>query len=209
VSDPARSPTPIRTFDPAQHLSRVNGNDYMEVKWSLVWFRERYPDGQVETEMVDRGPDWVIFKAKVTAIGEDGVLCGSATGHSYGAADEFRDYIEKAETAAIGRALRSLGFGPVFALDLEAGARPANPAAPTRKDAPADQPRRNRADGPEPMSPRQQRYLEQVAQEAGVDAAALEVLAMRNVGVPYRELPRAAASSLITYLQALAARAKP
>jgi hypothetical protein len=39
-------------FDPTRHLTRVSGSDYLEVKWRLVWLRDRHPDATLETELV-------------------------------------------------------------------------------------------------------------------------------------------------------------
>ena len=33
----APAPSTKSGFDPAKHLSRVGGSDYLEVKWRLVW----------------------------------------------------------------------------------------------------------------------------------------------------------------------------
>ncbi len=44
---------------------------------------------------------------------------GRATGYGSEAQADFADYIEKAETKAIGRALAALGYGTQFALDFE------------------------------------------------------------------------------------------
>ena len=213
----------------AERLTRLNGNPYLEVKWRLAWFRAEYPNGQVETDIVDRGPDWVIFRASVRAIGEGGVLCGSATGHSYGAASEFQDYLEKCESAAIGRALAALGFGTQFVVNHEGDAprragdapvairppAPAPPATPQRAAAGSATPHRpdpapDAPGAPKPaaaapaadaMTERQRRYLETVAQAAGLDANQLDDLAVQRFGTPYRWLGRPDASALITELQ--------
>ncbi len=46
---------------------------------------------------------------------------GRATGYGSEAQGDFADYIEKAETKAIGRALAALGYGTQFALDFDLG----------------------------------------------------------------------------------------
>lgn len=220
------SPTPIREpYDPARHLSRVNGAEYLAVKYRVAWFRDRYPHGRIETELLEMGADWAIFRATVTAIGEGGVLCGSATGHGSETAADFRDYLEKAEQKAIGRALAALGFGTQFVVNHEGEtARPvdapvairkpalappaqradAGKAAPHRPDPAPDAP-----DAPKPadvppaadaMTERQRRYLENVAQAAGLDRNALNALAERRFGAAYQWLSRSDASALITEL---------
>lgn len=223
------SPTPIReAFDPARHLSRVNGAAYLDVEHRIAWFRDRFPDGRIETDLLDHGPGWAIFRAAVTAIGEGGVLSGRATGHGSETADDFRDYLEKAETKAIGRALAALGFGTQFVINHEDGAPRRVVEAPVaiRNPAPAPPPAQRPAagtpaphrpdpapdapDAPRPsdatpaadaMTERQRRYLEAVARAAGLDANQLDDLAVQRFSAPYRWLSRQDASALITELQ--------
>jgi hypothetical protein len=86
-------------------------DDYLEVKWRLVMFRERYPHGRITTEEVcvdlDRG--YARFKATI----EDGEG-GLATGYGTETKAGFADYCERAETRALGRSLAALGFGTQF-----------------------------------------------------------------------------------------------
>ena len=114
-----RTAAVAETFDPAKHLVSFNGRgEYLEVKWRLVWLREVHPDAVIETELVSHVGQDAIFRARVTVPGG-----GSATGFGSEAYDDFRDYIEKAETKALGRALAALGFGTQFCPDFEFGAR--------------------------------------------------------------------------------------
>src|SRR5882724_159152 len=112
-------------FDPQPHLiqlprkvkDRATGHwttvyyDYLEVKWRLCWFRDRYPHGHITTEEVcvdlDRG--YARYKATV----EDGEG-GRATGYGTETQADFADYCERAETRALGRALAALGIGTQF-----------------------------------------------------------------------------------------------
>lgn len=137
-------PQHIRPFNPKEHLIQIKGRnglaDYLPVQWRLVWFRSVYPNGSVETEMlhfdpdreveaisdiwneqkqqsekmVKRGTGLAIFKATVKDS-----LGGVGTGTKSETAANFPDFIEAAETGAIGRALASLGFGTQFAPELQ------------------------------------------------------------------------------------------
>src|SRR5215211_8790887 len=109
--------TDAKTFDPGRYLAKVGSSDYLEVKWRLVWLREVHPEADVETELVSHTDQMAIFRARVTIPGG-----GSATGYGSEGYDDFRDYIEKAETKAIGRALAALGFGTQFCPDFDFGA---------------------------------------------------------------------------------------
>jgi hypothetical protein len=147
-----------------------------------------------------------VFRAMVSIPGG-----GSATGWGSESAGDFRDYLEKAETKAIGRALAALGFGTQFCPDFEFGA-----AAGRVVDSPVKVPARARpaagadrqettsvaAIGPDqPATQRQLRYLQAVAREAGLDGAALDERAMQEFGVQAVALSRRDASSLIDIIQ--------
>jgi hypothetical protein len=135
---------PSRTFNPREHLiqlkSREGSKDYLPVQWRLVWFREQCPQGTIETEIVHMDLDketeeetfaWnsekrrsekVVKSARgiavVRAVVRDG-KGGVATGTKMEKAASFPDWLEKAETGAIGRALAALGYGTQFAPDLD------------------------------------------------------------------------------------------
>jgi hypothetical protein len=193
-------------FEPARYLTRVNGSDYLEVKWRLVWLRAQHPDATVETELISHLDNTAIFRAQIAIPGG-----GSSTGWGSETAGDFRDYLEKAETKAIGRALAALGFGTQFCPDFEFGAAvgrvvdaPVKVASRGRAAAPADQ--KDAASvaaiGPDqPATQRQLRYLQAVAREAGVDGAALDERAMQEFGVQAAALSRRDASSLIDLIQ--------
>ena len=193
-------------FEPARYLTRVSGSDYLEVKWRLVWMRDRHPDATIETELVSHIDNTAVFRAMIAVPGG-----GSATGWGSETAGDFRDYLEKAETKAIGRALAALGFGTQFCPDFEFGAavgrvvdapvkvaaRPRQNAGVDRQEAPTVA-----AIGPDqPATQRQLRYLQAVAREAGLDGAALDERAMQEFGVLAAGLSRRDASSLIDLIQ--------
>lgn len=126
-------------FDPSQHLRQLKSQsgpqDYLEVKWRLVWFREACPLGTIDTEELAYDLDREITaerdvwdqqarkynKVKKTAKGyarykaivTDG-KGGKATAHGSESAVDFTEFGEKAETKAVGRALAMLGYGTQF-----------------------------------------------------------------------------------------------
>ena len=194
----------LETFEPAKFLTRVNGSEYLEVKWRLVWLRSRHPEAQVETELVSHQGDTAVFRARVVI--PDG---GSATGWGSESAGDFRDYLEKAETKAIGRALAALGFGTQFCPDHEFGAAagrvvdaPVKVNRFSRSQAVDDRPAAVAVPAPEQAATqRQLRYMQAVAREAGFDAQALDELATREFGGPAMALSRRDASALIDLIQ--------
>src|SRR5918993_5305338 len=193
-------------FEPARYLTRVNGSDYLEVKWRLVWLRDQHPDATVETELVSHNENTAIFRARVAIPG-----AGSSTGWGSETAGDFRDYLEKAETKALGRALAALGFGTQFCPDFEFGAAvgrvvdaPVKVASQSRNAASAA--RQDTASvaaiGPDqPATQRQLRYLQAIAREAGLDGAALDERAEQEFGVQAAALSRRDASALIDLIQ--------
>lgn len=102
------------TFDPRRFVTRVGGADYLEVKWRVYWLRSQHPDAVITTELVSHENSVAVFKAQVAIPGG-----GSATGWGSEGYDDFRDYLEKAETKALGRALAALGFGTQFTPDFD------------------------------------------------------------------------------------------
>lgn len=111
-------------------LLNLRGKDYLEVKYRLVWFREDHPDWSIETEFMTVTDKSAC--AKATVKDETGKII--ATSHKFENERGFPDFIEKAETGAIGRALALIGYGTQFCADeLDEGDRivdaPATPVA--------------------------------------------------------------------------------
>ena len=197
----------VQPFEPAKFLTRVNGSEYLEVKWRLVWLRDQHPDAAIETELVSHDPQqgMSVFKATITL--PDGK--GSATGYGSETRADFRDHYEKSETKAIGRALAALGFGTQFCPDHEFGAsagrvvdapvkvsRLARPQANDERAAAVAAPAPEHA-----ATQRQLRYMQAVAREAGFDAQALDEMAQREFGMMAMALSRRDASAIIGIIQ--------
>jgi hypothetical protein len=110
-------------FNPEQHLMRVKGGaQYLEVKWRLVWFREEHPDWGIDTKalVLDLDKGIAVFQAHLRD--EQGNLI--STGTKMETARDFGDFMEKAETGAIGRALAVAGYGTQFTgVELAEGQR--------------------------------------------------------------------------------------
>jgi len=105
-------------FNANEHLTRLQGKDYLEVKWRLVWFRDANKGGKIETELVSRTDTEAVFKATVT---DDAGAVATAYGSE--TQKDFKDFTEKAETKAVGRALGYLGYGTQFAPEFDEGQR--------------------------------------------------------------------------------------
>jgi hypothetical protein len=106
------------SFDPTAKLTKLQGKEYLEVKWRLMWFRDVNKSGTIATELVSRTENEAVFRA--TVVDDQGA---SATAYGSETKGDFKDYTEKAETKAVGRALGYLGYGTQFAPEFEEGER--------------------------------------------------------------------------------------
>lgn len=129
------------TFDVRKHLIKIQGGrDYLPVAYRLVWFRQEHPDWGIDTRPVLIDPDKGLAVFQATVTNPDGRLMASGT--KMETARGFADYVEKAETGAIGRALGVLGYGTQFAPEFDEGDRLADSPMPPggrpgRQDPPA------------------------------------------------------------------------
>lgn len=114
MNNPKIVRTPAGTILPILNLK---GKDYLNVAYRIVWFREVCPEGSIETEIIQNLAEFAIVRA--TVKNKEGRII--ATAHKSQGKKNFHDFVEKAETGAIGRALALCGFGTQFAEDLEEG----------------------------------------------------------------------------------------
>jgi hypothetical protein len=195
-------------FDPSQYLSKVGGGDYLEVKWRLVWLRDRHPNASIETELVSHDMEGgfdakgnrvplAIFKAKIALPFDnfEGTSGGGiATGWGTETLTDFKDYIEKAETKAIGRALAALGFGTQFCPDHDFGAAQGR-VVDTPVDLGQRRDARNQGTGQrggsdKPASPAQIRFIESLQRDVGEDAPIPEGMTSREASARIEVLQR-------------------
>ena len=106
--------------------------------------RTAHPCATIETGLISHDGQMAIFRASVSIPGG-----GSATGWGSEQYNDFRDYIEKGETKALGRALAALGLGTQFTDDLalresnDRGESAPAPRQPARQQAPPHPPVRS------------------------------------------------------------------
>lgn len=206
---------PAPAFDPNRYLTKVKGSDYLEVKWRLVWLRDQHPDATIETDLIAHNGNHAIFRAQITLP-----TGGAATGWGSEDISGFQNYIEKAETKAIGRALAALGFGTQFCDDMVYGAAEGHVVdAPVNRGGGSQptalfgngRPQAAREDGRDHMpSAKQLSFIRSVARELKMDEAALNEFTQDLVSADLEQISRRDASVVIEALkgrqQDLAAR---
>ena len=123
-----------KTFNPGEHLQRIQGKEYLPVRWRLVWFHQATGSraGYITVELEhDRQAGFAKFftvawdgseetwrHIKLNGVEID--VCGRvATGEGSETQTDFFDYYEKAATKSLGRALAGLSFGTQFAPELD------------------------------------------------------------------------------------------
>lgn len=168
-------------------LLNLRGREYLEVKYRLVWFREEHPDWAIETELLSVTQD----SAYARAVIKDDQGRVIATSHKFETKKGFPDFIEKAETGAIGRALALIGFGTQFCADeLDEGERIV--------DAPVDRASYNEASFDEPV----------VNEDRGSkDPADYQIsFGKKYKGMKLRDIPRGELEGYIEWLEDNAAK---
>lgn len=129
-------------FDATSHIIKLKGKDYLEVKWRLVWFRAEHP-AESGWAIVTQSEEVTDTSARYRALIVDPEGRTVATGTKTETKSGFGDFVEKAETGSIGRALALLGYGTQFAgEDLDEGARIV--------DSPVERPQAQPAAAPTP-----------------------------------------------------------
>lgn len=100
-------------------LVRVRNGLYLPVAARLLWFRSEHPDWSIETQPLhlDFEQGMAVFQA--TVKDPSGRVIAIATKAE--TRSDFADFVEKAETGAVGRALAMCGYGTQFALELSEG----------------------------------------------------------------------------------------
>lgn len=172
-------------FNPNNYLMKLKGKDYLEVKWRMVWLREDHPNATIETDHIIIEEDRAVFKA-VVSIPE----AGKATGYGSETKKDFGDFIEKAETKAVGRALAGLGYGTQFAPELDEGERVVDsPVQPPKAPQNASQaPAKAMPANGKPATEAAFKRIYAILGENGLDQTHLKAWATHNEHEHTREL---------------------
>jgi hypothetical protein len=187
-----------KPFDASRYLRKLNGKDYLDVRWRLLWLRSEHPEAAVLTELVKHESGLALFRARVSL--REG---GEATGWGSETASDVPEYIEAAETKALGRALAVLGYGTQFCDDFDtlpeaSTAQPAPVAhAPVASPTASGRSPEARATAP------QVKAIYSIGRgRRGLSEAEVEQRCLATYGCPPSELSRRQASQLIDALKA-------
>ena len=124
------------TFDPNKYMLKLprtkkvklsNGQvrfeqvetDYLPVAPRIAWFRREHPDWSIITTVEELANKAVVMKAIIRNSDKRIIATARKKETEIG----FPDYIEKAETGAIGRALAMCGYGTLQAPEFDEGER--------------------------------------------------------------------------------------
>ena len=137
------------TFDPNKYMLKLpktkkvqlsNGQvkyerteaDYLPVAARIAWFRRDHPDWSIITKVEELANKGVVMKAIIRNSDRRIIATARKKETEIG----FPDYIEKAETGAVGRALAMCGYGTLQAPEFDEGERIADsPIEKSEKDS--------------------------------------------------------------------------
>lgn len=110
----------IEEYNPKEKLRKIESEDgtryYLDTKDRIVWFRKVFPFGKVYKILKECTEDYATFEVRVyrhiNDHCENFLANGFATRRKDADNPEFgMNFLESAETAALGRALKDAGFG--------------------------------------------------------------------------------------------------
>lgn len=117
--------TPKGTLLP---LINMKGKDYLQVAHRLQWLNEAEARFTISSDIIghitEQGQEQATIKSTVLIFDEQGRILKQVSATKTEHKAHFPDYLEKAETGSIGRALAMIGYGTQYALsDLDEGER--------------------------------------------------------------------------------------
>lgn len=141
-----------KAFDPRPHIIDLRGKQYLPVAARLAWFRADVPDGAILNEIVSINN--VMIARSTVLVGDRVIATGMATVRSAeGRAPWAGRDIEKAETAAMGRALAVAGYGTLQTDDFDADDDGYLADSPVQRPAPQRPAQQQRSAAPAGFAP--------------------------------------------------------
>ena len=145
----------VEGFEPKEYLRKEEKTEgislYLDTKYRLLWFRLVYPNGKIHKIPKAINKDCATFEARIYKDVNDAPENFLANGFASRYKDETNEsfgmnFVETAETAALGRALKDAGFGTQFcdvalpndAMQVDAGVQISFDAANENMPSPDD-----------------------------------------------------------------------
>src|SRR5438067_11993231 len=134
-------------FDPRPHLLQIKRHNkktntttttqYLPVQYRLQWFRTEHPSGKIDSKLVHLDTEKGIAVFETYVERRD---AGSARMHGSETVQDWQDFIEKAQTKSLGRALAACGYGSQFTdSEFDEGERIVDSPVPMRQSSPIAQ----------------------------------------------------------------------
>ncbi len=123
VNEAVRRLNEVEGFEPKNYLRKENSENgvsfYLDTKYRLLWFRLKYQHGKIVKLPKALTKDYATFEVRIYADVNDSpenfLANGFASRYRDDSNKEFGlNFVESAETAALGRALKDAGFGTQF-----------------------------------------------------------------------------------------------
>jgi hypothetical protein len=209
-------------YNPSDHFMQIDRYDrktskkvpadYLNVQQRTVWFirdqRAMIVSGiakvpyTIQTEIVeiDRQQGWAHFKTYIRdVLGNEVTMYGSES------AADFGDFIEKASTKSVGRALAILGYGTAQAIELDEGEErpvdaPVERPAQTQRAPQPQRPAQSATQQPVQQRPTQPQNGEAMATDRQITSIRKLCLALNRTEPDLATLTFAAARELLTEL---------
>lgn len=123
TNDAVRALNKVEGFEPKDYLRKEVSEEgvsfYLDTKYRLLWFRLKYDNGKIVKIPKALNKEYATFEVRIYADkndAEDNFLAnGFASRYKDDSNEKFGlNFVESAETAALGRALKDAGFGTQF-----------------------------------------------------------------------------------------------
>lgn len=122
LCEAVRNLNKVEGFEPKNYLRKEETEEgvkfYLDTKFRILWYRLKYPEGKVFKIPKVLNKEYATFEVRVYAHKDDAFENFLANGFASRYKDESKEFglnfVEGAETAALGRALKDAGFGTQF-----------------------------------------------------------------------------------------------
>lgn len=101
----------LKKINEGLNKTNIKGKEYVDVANRIQAFRQIFPEGRIETEILKHENSTVLIKATVSSVDGRILATGHALENQNASMINKTSYIENCETSAIGRALGNLGIG--------------------------------------------------------------------------------------------------